>query len=113
MQHQFEVERADGSMQQLRSSLVNYGLQPDGCSAMARTVSLPLAVATDMILRDSFTTRGVVRPTAPEMYEPILKRVEDFGIVFEEEEGDVVLQKDYQKFNRADSESLQHDHLVP
>jgi len=99
MQHLFEIERADGSMQQLRSSLVNYGLQPDGSSAMARTVSLPLAVATEMILKDSIPARGVVRPTSPEIYEPILNRMEDFGIVFEEEAKDVVVepQKNYRK----------------
>lgn len=66
---------------------------------MARTVCLPLAVATEMILKDSIPARGVVRPTSPEIYEPILNRMEDFGIVFEEEAKDMVVepQENYRK----------------
>lgn len=86
MQHLLEVERADGSMQRLCISLVNYGLQPDGCSAMARTVSLPLAVAMDMILKGSLHACGVVCPLTPDIYEPILEKMAEFGIVFEEED---------------------------
>jgi hypothetical protein len=45
MRHTFEVDYGNGRRVTKRSTLIDYGLQPEGYSSMARTVSLPLAVA--------------------------------------------------------------------
>jgi len=82
MQHEFIV-RVDNADQKLYSTLVAYG-EPDGDSAMARTVSLPLAVATRMMLEARITQHGVIAPMAPEIYNPILDELEAMGISFEE-----------------------------
>ena len=85
MRHEFVV-RFDDAEKKLYSTLVAYGI-PGGDSAMARTVSLPLAVATRMILEGSITARGVVVPMTPEIYDPILDELERMGIVFEGRRG--------------------------
>ena len=51
--------------------LVDYGI-PGGDSAMARTVSLPCAVATNLSLEGKITTTGLHIPVLPEIYEPVL-----------------------------------------
>lgn len=55
-------------------------------TAMAKTVGLPLAIACKQILQGRVTTRGCMLPTAPELYVPILKELENFDIVFTEKE---------------------------
>ncbi|MCK5168615.1 MAG: hypothetical protein KAQ75_01950, partial [Bacteroidales bacterium] len=55
---------------------------PDGDSAMARAVSLPVAIATRLILEGKITLRGSVLPIYPEIYNPILEELEEFGINF-------------------------------
>ena len=82
MQHEFVVHVGD-SNKKLYSTLVAYG-DPDGDSAMARTVSLPLALATRMVLEGRITQRGVVAPMTPEIYDPILDELQGMGISFEE-----------------------------
>jgi saccharopine dehydrogenase-like NADP-dependent oxidoreductase len=84
MRHDF-VATFGGATKRYSSSLVAYG-EPHGDSAMARTVSLPLAVATEMVLRGDVAHRGVVRPVFPDFYNPILRRLEAFDITFEEAE---------------------------
>ncbi len=82
MQHEFIV-RFDNADKKLYSTLVAYG-DPGGDSAMARTVSLPLAVATRMVLEGHIKRRGVVAPVTPEIYDPILDELQGMGISFEE-----------------------------
>ena len=84
MQHEFIV-RVDDAEQKLYSTLVVYG-DPGGDSAMASTVSLPLAVATRMMLEGRISDLGVIAPMTPEVYNPILDELEDLGISFEERE---------------------------
>ena len=55
---------------------------PGGDSAMARTVSLPVAIATRLILEGKITLRGSVLPIYPEIYNPILEELKEFGIKF-------------------------------
>jgi saccharopine dehydrogenase-like NADP-dependent oxidoreductase len=88
MQHQFEytVPSGDGSIRKaLSSSLVVKG-EDQVYTAMAKTVGLPLAITSKLILQGKIKTRGVVIPTIKEIYEPLLKELERFGIVFEEKE---------------------------
>lgn len=53
-------------------------------TAMAKTVGLPLAIATKMILTGKINLSGVHIPTSAEIYEPVLKELEKYGITFVE-----------------------------
>jgi len=55
-------------------------------TAMAKTVGLPVAIATLAILNKKITTPGVQMPITKEVYNPILDELENFGIVFNEKE---------------------------
>jgi saccharopine dehydrogenase-like NADP-dependent oxidoreductase len=77
--HHFDASYPDGKKEHITSTLIAYG-EPDGYSAMARTVSLPAAIAVDLILQGEITATGVQVPVTPNLYEPILAGLEDLGI---------------------------------
>ncbi|KAJ2505879.1 hypothetical protein GGF44_005269, partial [Coemansia sp. RSA 1694] len=82
--HEFGIENLDGSYDVQTSSLVAYGDAESGETAMARTVGIPAAIATRLLLEDAVATRGVIRPTLKEIYDPLLQRLEHKGLVFAE-----------------------------
>jgi len=84
MKHVFVAEYADGTREQLHSQLVDYGIA-GGDSSMARTVSLPVAIAARMILEGRITHPGVIRPITRDIYDPVLMELESLGIVCDEE----------------------------
>jgi hypothetical protein len=87
LQHDFGIE-GPGGRRHVYSTLIDFGI-PGGDSAMARTVSLPVAIATRLILQDGVTERGVIAPVRPDVYNPILEELERLGIRCEERtEGD-------------------------
>ena len=49
---------------------------------MAKTVGLPVAMATLLILNGKIKTPGVQIPIQKEVYEPILNELKHHGIVF-------------------------------
>jgi hypothetical protein len=53
-------------------------------TAMAKTVGLPVAMATLNILNKKITTPGVQIPIKKEVYEPILQELKEYGIHFNE-----------------------------
>ena len=53
-------------------------------TAMAKTVGLPLAISCLMILNGQINSPGVKTPVNKEIYEPVLKELESFGILFNE-----------------------------
>jgi saccharopine dehydrogenase (NAD+, L-glutamate forming) len=55
-------------------------------TAMAKTVGLPVAMATLKILNGEIKRTGVLRPIYPDVYNPILKELEDYDIKFKEQE---------------------------
>ncbi len=73
----------DGHRERFLSTLICKG-EPGGESAMARTVGLPAAVATSMIVEGKIVERGVRIPIEAEIYEPILTALDHAGIRFEE-----------------------------
>jgi saccharopine dehydrogenase (NADP+, L-glutamate forming)/spermidine synthase len=84
LHHEFIAEYPELPAKELiTSTLVDYGI-PNGDSAMARTVSLPAAVAAKMILHNEIKSTGVHIPVVPEIYEPVLKELEGLGISFKE-----------------------------
>jgi saccharopine dehydrogenase-like NADP-dependent oxidoreductase len=66
------------------ATLVAFG-EPSGDSAMARTVSLPAAVAARLILDGKIGLTGVHIPVDPEISEPVLDALEPMGLVFRED----------------------------
>ncbi|QNM85580.1 saccharopine dehydrogenase NADP-binding domain-containing protein [Polaribacter pectinis] len=84
MQHLFGYE-IDGEKHQIESSLVVLG-ENQTYTAMAKTVGLPVAIATLKILKGEIKTPGVQIPISKEVYEPILKELEKYGIKFIEKE---------------------------
>lgn len=54
-------------------------------TAMAKTVGLPVAIATLLILNKKITAPGVQLPIKKEVYLPILKELEEYGVVFNEQ----------------------------
>lgn len=75
---------AEDRYERITSSLVDFGV-PGGWSSMARTVSLPAAIAARLILDDRIPRRGVLRPVHPEIYDPVLDELSGLGIVCREE----------------------------
>ena len=53
-------------------------------TAMSKTVGMPIAFATELILQNKIEARGVLMPTRKEVYQPILQRLEDIGMHFKE-----------------------------
>jgi saccharopine dehydrogenase (NADP+, L-glutamate forming) len=82
LQHSFEAHYPDRK-ERIVSTLVDYG-EPGGDTSMARTVSLPAAIGVRMILEGRLAAKGVVSPVMPELYEPIMKDLEEVGVVFKE-----------------------------
>ncbi len=86
MQHTFLVVNPDRSKEVVKSGMVDYGT-PVTNTAIARTVSLPAAIAVILIAGGNITLTGVHRPTLPEIYNPVLKHLERAGISMTEEYG--------------------------
>jgi saccharopine dehydrogenase-like NADP-dependent oxidoreductase len=82
MYHKFGYE-LNGSKHQIDSTMVCIG-QDQTYTAMAKTVGLPVAIAALQILNGNINTPGVQLPITREVYLPILKELEEFGVVFNE-----------------------------
>ncbi len=74
----------NGKKQQIDSKMVCIG-DDQTYTAMAKTVGLPVAMATLLILNRKITTPGVQLPIKKEVYQPILKELEEYGVVFNEQ----------------------------
>ncbi|NVO32050.1 saccharopine dehydrogenase family protein [Hymenobacter lapidiphilus] len=85
MQHQFEYQ-LNGQHYGRNSSVVVLGDDATH-TAMAKTVGLPLGMAVRRLATGQLQQRGVIIPTLPELYNPILDELAaDYGIAFVEEE---------------------------
>lgn len=84
MYHKFGY-KLDGKMHQIESTMVALG-EDQTYTAMAKTVGLPVAIATLAILNEKINTPGVQIPISKEVYAPILRELEDFDIIFTEKE---------------------------
>ncbi len=83
LQHEFIASYPDGKRERIISTLVDFGI-PGGDSSMARTVGLPAAIGTKLILEEKIKERGVHIPVLPEIYIPILGELKELGIAFKE-----------------------------
>lgn len=84
MWHLFDYEDGD-QVKRVRSAMVADG-EDAADTAMAKTVGLPLGIATKLLLEDKIDARGVCIPITPEFYNPILTELEELGFHFIEEE---------------------------
>ncbi|RMF63758.1 MAG: saccharopine dehydrogenase [Calditrichaeota bacterium] len=83
--HELEVAYPDKS-RRVRSRLVEFG-ESDGFTAVTRTVGLPLAIATRLILENELPLTGCHIPTLPAIYVPVLRELQKAGLNFTEVEG--------------------------
>ncbi|MFC5048042.1 saccharopine dehydrogenase family protein [Aquimarina hainanensis] len=84
MYHKFGYE-INGEQKQIDATMVSIG-EDQTYTAMARTVGLPVAMATLRILNKEITLTGVQIPIQEQVYKPILKELEEYGIIFKEKE---------------------------
>jgi saccharopine dehydrogenase-like NADP-dependent oxidoreductase len=82
MSHEIEYKIGD-IPHGIRSNLIVIG-ENNRKTAMAKTVGLPLGIAAKLILQKKIPVIGLHIPTLPEIYEPVLKELEENHIRFEE-----------------------------
>ncbi len=82
MYHKFGYE-LNGKKEQIDANMVVIG-ENRTHTAMAKTVGLPVAIATLAILNKKITSPGVQIPIKKEVYEPILEELKAYGIIFNE-----------------------------
>jgi saccharopine dehydrogenase-like NADP-dependent oxidoreductase len=84
MYHKFGFE-LNGAKKQIDASMVSLG-KDRTYTAMAKTVGLPVAMATLQILNNNIKKTGIQIPIFREIYRPILKELKSFDISFTERE---------------------------
>jgi len=87
MYHRF-IYKAGATTFQNEVSLVATG-EDSVHTAMAKTVGLPLAVATKLLLTGQIKLRGVQIPIIPDLYDPILGELGSLGIQMTNRDGQV------------------------
>jgi saccharopine dehydrogenase-like NADP-dependent oxidoreductase len=93
MWHKFGF-RLNGEDREIQSSMVAVGKDLT-YTAMSDTVGLPIAIATKYILNETFYLRGVHLPLHKDIYIPLLKELEQYGIKFTEKEVEPKFYSDY------------------
>lgn len=83
MKHEI-IFKSNNKKQKINSTLIVKG-EDNVYTAMAKTVGLPMAIATKLILQNKIKARGVCMPLTSEFYIPILKELKQNGVVFMEE----------------------------
>lgn len=83
LQHQFIASYPGDKKEKITSTLIDFGI-PHGDSSMARTVGLPAAISTKLILEGKIEKTGVHIPVTPEIYIPILQELKEMDIAFKE-----------------------------
>ena len=80
----------DGQNKEIRSHMVYIG-RDQTYTAMSDTVGLPVAICAKMMLNNVIKLKGIHLPIHKDIYLPILKELEMYGIKFLEKEVDPVL----------------------
>jgi saccharopine dehydrogenase (NADP+, L-glutamate forming) len=74
LQHKFAIINKDGSKEIRTSTLVENG-DPNGYSAMAKTVGVPCGVATCMVLDGRISKKGILAPMEWDIVEPLMEEL--------------------------------------
>ena len=83
MYHEFGYVTSLGVKEKIISTMVCKG-KDETYTAMAKTVGLPLAISSILLLNNKINLVGVHTPIEREIYNPVLKELEANGINFEE-----------------------------
>jgi saccharopine dehydrogenase-like NADP-dependent oxidoreductase len=84
MYHEF-VYHLKEEKHRITSYMVNIG-EDQTYTSMSNTVGLPVAICAKMILTGVIQVKGVQMPIRKEVYDPILKELDELGISFIEKE---------------------------
>lgn len=79
LRHDIGVEWPDNSKEKRHIDLVVYG-DPNGYSAMAKTVGYPTGIAANMVLNGEIQDKGVIVPIFTNIYNTMIRRLRDEGI---------------------------------
>jgi len=79
MRHEVLVRWPDSRRELKGINLVCYG-EPEGYTAMAKTVGYPCAIATKMVLDGEIQKKGMVLPFSQDIYRPMLQRLRNENI---------------------------------
>lgn len=82
MVHELEFERRNMATR-MHSYMIVQG-EDNVHTAMAKTVGLPLGIMAKLLLQEKISLTGLHIPILPEIYNPVLKELEEFDISFEE-----------------------------
>lgn len=82
MMHEIEFERRNIATR-MHSYMIVQG-EDNLRTAMAKTVGLPLGITAKLLLQEKITLTGLQIPVMPEVYNPVLKELEEHDIRFEE-----------------------------
>ena len=82
MQHEIEFERRN-IRTRLVATLKVIG-ENSHHTAMAKTVGLPLGIMAKLLLTGKIALTGLHIPILPEIYQPVIRELEEWGIQFEE-----------------------------
>ncbi|XP_059190585.1 alpha-aminoadipic semialdehyde synthase, mitochondrial isoform X2 [Centropristis striata] len=81
MRNDVGLRHPTGELETKHISLVVYG-DPNGFSAMAKSVGYPAAIAARMVLDGEISTKGNVVPITKDVYGPALARLKEEGLRF-------------------------------
>ena len=84
MQHEFEYVL--NGKKYLATSTMSMKGENSHITAMGKLVGLPLAIFVKNLMLGHINTTGVNIPTMPEVYEPVLEELKEFGVEFIEKE---------------------------
>ncbi|XP_070558527.1 alpha-aminoadipic semialdehyde synthase, mitochondrial-like [Ptychodera flava] len=79
LRHDVGIVRPNDERLTHHIDMVIYG-DPDGFSAMAKSVGLPCAIASRMVLDGEIDQKGMVKPFTKDIYQPILHTLIEEGI---------------------------------
>tara|TARA_B100000925_G_scaffold270581_1_gene233182 strand:- start:2100 stop:3428 length:1329 start_codon:yes stop_codon:yes gene_type:complete len=83
MYHEFKYRNKNDEEKTIISTMGCIG-HDNKYTAMAKTVGLPLGISCLLILNEKIKSSGVQTPVIKEIYNPVLKELEIFGIHFNE-----------------------------
>jgi saccharopine dehydrogenase-like NADP-dependent oxidoreductase len=85
LQHEILAQYNEDSnrREKIISTLIEYG-EPDGFTAISKTVGLPAAIAVKLLMTGKLEERGCHIPINKEIYTPVLDELEREGIKFVE-----------------------------